>query len=202
MSTYSKEIVQCAAGYIIKNYKKSKIISHSIMLFLTHFLVFIYLGQIIYDIIKNNRIEASIIFPICFIVGLYYGYFTAFNDIRSIFININTWDKNIIFRYGLFPFTRTKKIEINSIKEISINHSTSKYTPIFIMYAGNRTIKETIYNVDIIDKELNAYRLYQSTVYNDDLINYSKAIGEIIKVGINDQNDKEGNKNIYKKVVI
>jgi hypothetical protein len=198
MGIYSKEIIQCENGYLIKNYKISKVIFFYIMQLVICFLVFIYVGQIIYDI-KNNRIECiiTLVFSIIFfLVG-----FKAFNDIKKIFIN--TTDNEIIFKNGLFPFIKIKILKINNVKEISINHKSNRYATSGIStYTFKYIMKEYIFNIDIIDYECSAYRIYQSTAYNDELIGFSKEIGKIINININDQNDIEGKDNIYKKIII
>jgi hypothetical protein len=67
---------------------------------------------------------------------------------------------------------------------------------------GRGIIKEKLYNVDFVDNKLYSYRIYQSEVYNDELINFSKEISKIINIKINDQNNVEGDKNIFIKNVI
>jgi hypothetical protein len=67
---------------------------------------------------------------------------------------------------------------------------------------GRGIIKEKLYNVDFVDNKLYSYRIYQSEVYDDELINFSKELSKIINIGINDQNNVEGYKNIFKKNII
>jgi hypothetical protein len=67
---------------------------------------------------------------------------------------------------------------------------------------GRGRIKEKLYNIDLIDNKLYSYRIYQSEIYNDELIDFSKELSKIINIGINDQNNVEGYKNIFIKNII
>ena len=195
MGTYSKEIIQCKNGYLIKNYKILKVIFFYFMQVISHFLIFVYIGQIIYDI-KNNRM--SWISLLVFTIIIIFICFKAFNEMKKIFINV--MDNKIIFKYGMFPYIKIKKLKINDIKEISINQKLNHYATSGISsYTFKYIMKECKFNVDIIDNECNAYRIYQSTVYNDELVKFSKEIGKIVNININDQNDVEGKDNIYRK---
>jgi hypothetical protein len=164
------------------------------MILLLHFWIIICIGQIYYDFI-NSRIDHGLFLRIIITIIIYVAYFWGANEIRKIIISINKTE--IIFYYRLIPFRKIIKIKIDVIKEISINHTSNNYDG-YTFYK----VKEKIYNVDLIDNELNSYRIYQSTAYNEDLINLSQNIGSIINKKINDQNNKEGYKNIYKKRII
>jgi hypothetical protein len=134
----------------------------------------------------NNRMDKIILLVfaiIFFLVGI-----RVFNGIKKIFINITS--NEIIFKYGLFPYIKIKKVKISDIKEISINRKSNHFAASSrSSYTFKYIEKEHIYNVDIIDYQCNAYRIYQSTVYNEELIEFSKEIGKILNININDQSN-------------
>jgi hypothetical protein len=115
------------------------------------------------------------------------------NDIKEIIINIKK--QKISFKYGLF-FKKIKEINIEELKEISINN-----VPADIKNRAKRIIGKK-YNVDLIDKNLNAYRIYQSLDYNNELINFANNISKIINIELIDKNNIEGYMNIFKKIII
>jgi hypothetical protein len=193
MGTYSKDIIKYDKGYLIKNYKITKIIFFYLMQLIICFLVFVCIVQAVYNI-KNSEsdwgvlIAGSIVFIwICI---------KSFNELKI--ITVNTIENKILFKYGLFPLIKVKKININNIKEISINHNSSHYNTFKFKYK----VTEYMYNVDLIDYKNNAYRIYQSMVYNNELLDFSKKIEDILNIKINDRNNEEGENNIYKKIII
>jgi hypothetical protein len=161
------------------------------MLVLILFLLIVSIGSIVYSIINKEYFEtvSSTIFTmvLCFLS------YTIINNFKNIIID-NKINK-IIFRYGLMPFIKIKKIDFDRIEEISINNIQDT-VPYF------HQIKEKTYSVDLIDKEQYSYKIYQSEVYNEELIDFANKIGKIINKDINDNNAIEGFKNIYKKNVI
>jgi hypothetical protein len=115
------------------------------------------------------------------------------NDVKEIIFNIK--EQKITFKYGLF-FKKIKEINIGELKEVSINN-----TPADIFNMAKRIIGKK-YNVDLIDKNLNAYRIYQSLEYVDKLKAFAKNISEIINVELIDKNNVEGYMKIFKKIII
>jgi hypothetical protein len=201
MLNYSKEILPINEGYVIQNHKIGIIIFSYFSLIFGIILVPYLLFTIINEY-KNGGDFSDLfvlIFP-SFLIA--FPFFIGFYDIGKIIININ---KNMIFFiYRLEPFSKTIKLKINEIKEISINYSYD-YRGVGLGLGSynydNKTIGyERDYNVDLIDNNMFSYRIYQSKEY-DDVIIFAKNISEIIKININDQNNTEG-KNIYKKNVI
>ena len=193
MGTYSDAILPAENGYEIKNYKSLKLIFCYGMLIWTHFFIFISITSIVYYF-KSTHIEYGIVSIISTFM-FYIIYFAGSNDIKKILINVD--EHTIIFRYRLIPFKKTIKLSFENIKELSVNYKAEYYT----VYASQK-IMEKNYNVDIIDTNLNAYRIYQSTVYNETLKKFAKTISEIINIPLNDQNNVEGNKNIFNQNII
>jgi len=191
MGTYSNVIIKYKNGYIIKNYKMLKIIFFYIIQLMFHFMIFMFIALIIFDI-KNYKSDWYILLG--FTLMFLFFCIKSFNEMKIIYI----LDKEIIFKYGLFPYFKIRKIKINNIKEISINNNSSKYAT----YKFKYFVKEYMYNVDIIDYKCNAYRIYRSSAYNDELLTFAENIGKIINIDINDQNNNEGKNNIYKNIII
>jgi hypothetical protein len=130
---------------------------------------------------------------ILFCVSMFVTLIYVANDTKEIIINIKK--QKISFKYGLF-FKKIKEIDIGELKEISINNS-----PAEIPNRAKRIIGKK-YNVDLIDKNLNAYRINQSLDYTDVLVNFANNISKIINVELIDRNSVEGYKNIFKKIII
>jgi hypothetical protein len=195
MGNYTVNIIQIDNGYVIKNYTTGKIIICYIVLILYGGLFLFPIIDAIMNIIINK--DFSFVFWAIFYFTVFYlPLLLAANDIKRIIININ--EQKIIFKYGLIPFIKKRNIDIKSLKEISINHTTEHSNMI------GRSIKKVdkTYNIDLIDNNLYSYRIYRSEVYNDDLLNLSKKTSEILNVKINDQNNIEGYKNIFVKNII
>jgi hypothetical protein len=117
----------------------------------------------------------------------------AANDTKEIIIDIKK--QKISFKYGLF-IRKIKEINIGELKEISINNASAD-----IPNRAKRIIGKK-YNVDLIDKNLNAYRIYQSLDYTNELIIFANNISKIINVELIDKNNVEGYMNIFKKIII
>ena len=184
---YSTEIIKLNDDlFLVKNYKKNrKLFAYLLLLCSIIFLVWILL--IIKDI-KNYPLF-FLFYPISMFIVLIY----IANDVKEIIFNIK--EQKIIFKYGLF-FKKIKEININELKEVSINNA-----PADIFNMAKRIIGKK-YNVDLIDKNLNAYRIYQSLNYVDELKAFAKNISEIINVELIDKNNVEGYMKIFKKIII
>jgi len=172
-------------NYLIKNYAKHR--KKIAILFLVCSILFlIALLSIIKDITN---------YPFHFI--FYLSMFTLLiylsNDIKEIYFNIK--EQKIIFKYGLFV-KKNKEINIRELNEVSINNS-----PADIPNRAKRIIGKK-YNVDLIDKELNAYRIYQSLDYTDEMKEFAHNVSKIIGVKLMDSNNVEGHIKIYKKLVL
>jgi hypothetical protein len=191
METYSNEVIQIKDNYIIKNYKTSKLLISYFVLLLAHFLILIFINSAISNI-KDYGFE-NVIFSIVIFFVYICGFFIMANDIKK--ITINKKENKIIFMYRLYPYIKIKKINIDKIIEILISYKDEN-----IRYK-TYVQKEKIYCIDLIDNKQNSYTLYQSNIYNEDFINYSKKIGEIINKVINDKHNIKGAK-IYIKNVI
>ena len=184
---YSNKIIKLNDDqFLIKNYNKyRKLFAYLLLLCSIIFLVMIFL--FINDI-KNIPLFL-LFYPVSvFIILIYIA-----NDVKEIILNIK--EQKIIFKYGLF-FKKMKEINISELKEISINNA-----PADIFNRAKRIIGKK-YNVDLIDKNLNAYRIYQSLEYVDELITFAKNISEIINVELIDRNNVEGYMKIFKKIII
>lgn len=196
MFIYSKKILEDENGFVIKNYNMVKIILFTFMIFILTFWISLH----IYLIVNENIMDINgwDCFALVFVLSFYSLLcYYIINYIKGIFIN--TKDKEIIFKYRLLPINNKKKIKFNNIKEILINHNQNL---IFSMPNKFQTIEKIyIYSAYIIDNDQNAYRIYKSEVYNDEIINFSKKIGEIININVSDQNDIEFDKKIYKLVI-
>jgi hypothetical protein len=223
---YSKDFIQINDGYVIKNYSVALICVFYILMTLGLLLLPIPIFQII-DFIKNkgNRglIESILFFIILCIVII------AVVIYNKKIIIYNT-KKIMIFKYGLFPFVKIKKLDMDNIKEISINHvqnavlGSDQFKGSIIGYfegiisgiiSGpnhhleeiykekmDKSYKKKIYIVDLIDKNQYSYTIFVSEIYNEDLIKFANKIGEIINKEVDDKNTIEGYKNIYKKNII
>ena len=187
---YSNKIIKLDnETFLLKNYKKRrKLISFIILLYSV--IVIIEVILIIKDIQDMN---IWVFFQLIFFSSLYIFLIYIANDVKEIIFN--NYKQKIIFNYGLF-FKKKKEININELKEISIN-----YSPEDIPNRARRIIGKK-YNVDLIDNNLNAYRIYQSMVYDDELKTFAKNISEIIRIGLIDKNNVEGYMNIYRKIII
>ncbi|MDR0321647.1 MAG: hypothetical protein LBI28_09105 [Treponema sp.] len=195
MGAYSNELIKYEDGFIIKNYNKATIIVCCFLLPMIIFFVSTSILTLIWDF-QENKFGSHDFPSIIKIIILTFSCILFNNAIKKIIIN--TKEKEIMFRYGLFPIKR-RKLKFNDIKEILITHNTSDYST-----RPNRfqtIVRENTYNMDIIDKEQNAYRIHQSQAYNDEVIEFSKKLGEIINIPINDQSNVEYNKLLYKRII-
>jgi hypothetical protein len=197
MGTYSNELIKYKNTYILKNYNAGTIVFCCFFAILTNIMLFGSIYLLIIDIIEN-RIGSQDFSLLIGIIFYYLIYHVANNNIKNIKINII--DGEIIFKYKLFPLYKIRKIKFNSIKEISINYTPDDYLTVPNKFQTK--IKQQIYNIDIIDYEQNAYRIYRSTAYNNEFKCFAENIGKIINKEINDQNNLIGDKNIYKKIII
>jgi hypothetical protein len=194
MGVYSKNIIPINNGYMIKNYSVVDICFRYFLSVLMHLLFLVYISTIIHSIINKEFI--AVMFSTIFTIVFYIIYFIGVNDIKKIVID-NKVNK-IIFKYRLIPFIKIKEIDFDKIENISINYilDTIPYFPQFPQ------VKEKTYSVDLIDKDLYSYTIYQSTLYDEELIDFSNKIGNIINKKVDDNNSIEGYKNIYKKNLI
>jgi hypothetical protein len=197
MGNISTEILNLNNGlFLLNRYDKKsrKISKYFSLLFFLVILYFIIIINIFYKDYKITNIDWDILYSLLVsIIALMVSIFFAFY-IKEIFININ--EQKIIFKYGFILLKKIKIININELKEISIDNTSGKV-------GRYVTLKGIVnYNVDLIDKNLNAYRLYQSPFYNDELIIFAKRISEIINIELIDKNNVEGYKNIFKKIII
>jgi len=183
---YSNEIIKLNDGlFLVKNYKKHRKLFVCLLLLCSIiFLVMIFL------FIKDKYYN---FFGLFFCVSMFIILIYIVNDVNEIIFNIK--EQKITFKYGLF-FRKMKEINIGELKEISINNA-----PAVIPDRAKRIIGKK-YNVDLIDKNLNAYRIYQSLDYTDELKTFAKNISEIINVELIDKNNVEGYMNIFRKIII
>jgi hypothetical protein len=179
--TYSDEIIKINDGvFLVKNYAKNRKL----------WAYFLLLLAIIFLVLTFSFIRDKDYVGLFFGVSMFILFIYAANDVKEIIFNIK--EQKISFKYGLF-IKKVKEINIGELREISINNSPA-------VYGGRATKKEGIkYNVDLIDKNLNAYKIYESDDYTDELKTFAKNISEIIKVELIDKNNVGGHMNIYKK---
>jgi hypothetical protein len=184
---YSNEIITLNDGlFMVKNYKKyRKIFTYLFLLCSIIFLAFI--------LLITRDIKNYLLFPIFYFASMLIILIYIANDVKEIIFNIN--EQKIIFKYGLF-FRKTKEIGIGELNEISINNTPAD------IYNRAKRITGKKYNVDLIDKNLNAYRIYQSIDYTDELKTFAKNISGIINVELIDKNNVEGYMKIFKKIII
>lgn len=179
------EIIKTNYGYkIVENKKTSiikKVISIIILLVIEVFIVFVDIKNIIFPIVLIIKIIISIIV-------IYEIYYTLFYNVT---VKINK-DK-IYFCINSKPFKfETIKLKYCDIKEISINYEVNYEEDIGEVY---------YYNLDIIDKDFNAYRLGQSENY-ETIYNYGIEMEKILKIKLDDRNNIEGYGSIYNKRII
>jgi hypothetical protein len=223
---YSKDIIQINDGYVLKNYSVAIICIFYAIIIIGLLLLPIYI-MVLIDHFENHEI-GNIIIMIIFVMifcGVIY-----FSFIYTKKVSIDDKVKKFTFKYGLFPFIKTKKLDIDEIDYISINclqnavpgsdqfkenvyeivssifmglfSSTNQYTEETYREKTDKTYKKKAYMVDLIDSEQCSYTIFQSEVYNEELIVFANKIGEIINKEVDDKNTVEGYKNIYKKNVI
>jgi hypothetical protein len=171
--------------FFIRNYKKYR----KLFAFLSLLCSFIFLFMI-FLIIKDKEYNLLyIFFCLCVFISLVH----IANDTKEIIISIK--EQKISFKYGLF-LKKIKEINIEELKEISINNA-----PAEIPNRAKKVIGKK-YNVDLIDKNLNAYRIYQSLDYTNELKYFANNISKIINIELIDKNNVEGYMNIFKKIII
>jgi hypothetical protein len=215
MELYSSGIVHHAGGrHIIKNYGSfRKTISYALLLFISLKFVIVIHETVLALINRNmaahfvflgNRYESGgghywfvLFLRLFFIGGFYLPFLFLANDIKK--ITIHTGEQKIFFKYGLIPFRKTKIVNIGEIREIAI-HCTTECRSVRTLAVAVKT-EEKIYNVDLIDENAKAYRIYSSTAYDDDLKNFAIKFSEITQIPVNDKNIAAAN-NIFKKLVI
>jgi hypothetical protein len=157
------------------------------MFILCNLLLLLFISQIIYHI--KNKEFVELLYFIEIIVALCLVNILVLNTKK---IKIDS--KKIIFIYGLIPFVKLKKIKIDNIKYISINYIQKEF---HIFFPG-----KIIYCLDFIDDNQFSYTVFQSPVYNEDLVNLANKLGRIINKEIDDKNEMEGYGNVYKKKII
>jgi hypothetical protein len=200
---YTNKIETYENGYTIKNCKKY-FFGYLVISSVLQFTIFLFFAVMcIHEMIKY-KLQFNNLFTLCvlllIVIIFFFIYKDLFNNTKNIYIN--TKEKKIIFSYEYLPVKRLKIINFNDIKEISVNYTP--YTPSYgnipmRNYTFEIIPKEKIYNLDIIDYDKNAYRIFRSTVYDAEFIDFSKKISEIINVNLNEQINTEGEK-IYKKL--
>jgi hypothetical protein len=193
MDNILTEIIKLNDGlFLLNRYNKKsrKIFKYfSLVIFLYLIIIFIFFGNHKITDIEEDILYLLLPLIVILIVSIFFAFY-----VKEIFININ--EQKILFKYGFLLLTKIKIVDINELKEISINNISGKV-------GRYVTLKGIVnYNVDLIDKNLNAYRLYQSMTYNNELISFAKRISEIINIELVDKNNIEGYKNIFKKIII
>ena len=184
---YSNEIIKLNSGlFMVKNYKNNRNLFSYLMLLGSIF--FLVMAVLLIKEIKEEENYVPIFFHVCAFIGLVY----SANDVKKIIFNIK--EQKIIFKYGLF-LKKVKVININELKEVSINSAPEEIN------RGKRIIGKK-YNVDLVHKNLNAYRIYQSVEYADELKDFAKKISEIINVELIDKNSVDGYRNIFNKIIM
>jgi hypothetical protein len=211
---YSKNIIQTNNGYVIKNYSVA-------LLYLFYFLiVLLIMFLVLFTILIIFSIESKEIGKIFgLVIGIIIICFISFIlFISTKKIIIENKEKKIIFKYGLLPFIKIKKLDIDKIKNISINYVKDAVSGsdqfkemiyesvsaiiVGLFGSGSYQFSEKSYMVDLIDKDQYSYSIFKSEVYNEDLIDFANKIGNIIGKEVDDKNTVEGYRNIYKKNII
>jgi hypothetical protein len=140
--------------------------------------------------IKNNNIRSSSIISAIITTIICGSLFLGINSTYKIIIRNN----RVIFYKRFIPIMKKKILDISNIKELSINRTITT----FLSYHAKAS-REIIYHLDIIDKELNCFRIYETNAYNDEFIEFAHNISSLIGIKLNDQNKIEDFKNVYKK---
>ena len=179
--TYSDEIIKLNDGvFLVRNYAKNRKL----------WACFLLLLAIIFLVLTFLFIQDKDYVGLFFSVSMFILFIYAANDVKEIIFNIK--EQKISFKYGLF-IKKVKEINIDELREISINNSPAVYP------SRAKKIEGIKYNVDLIDNHLNAYKIYESGDYTDELKAFAKNISEIINVGLIDKNKVRGHMNIYIK---
>jgi hypothetical protein len=178
------EIIKTAYGYMLCEKKVNKIALRIISIII---LVFIGLGIIIIDFNELNFIVGIIFRTITFMVILLKIY-----EIIFLHTDIKIFKDRIVFHiHSKLLISHKIEIKRDDIKEISINYEIEHDEGGIIYY----------YNLDLIDKIYNAYRLNISTDYNN-IYNYGMKIAKILDLKFVDKSYVEGYGNIYNKRII
>jgi len=185
MSNKSIDIVKTKYGYKIEEKFKTSLLSRTIniilLLFLSLFFTFFKFANI------NNIAQLSIKIFICIIV-VYLIYCVLFS--KKI---IKISDNEIIFYFILKPWKHEKYIiKKTDLIELSINYE--------IEYGeGGKEIH--LYNLDLVDNNLNAFNLWR--IYKYELIlDFGKRVESILDMTLKDKFNTEGFGNIFKKRIV
>jgi hypothetical protein len=172
-------------GYEILKRGKFSIVSKVISIILC---IFIGCGLLIVNFEKLiYPIELSIKIIVCIIILFFIYYILFYNEY------IKFYNDSIKFYFHLKPFKNNIiELKIMNINQISINYEIE-----FEEGAG----EVYYYNLDLIDKDFNAYRLGQSINY-DEIFNYGNKIEKILNMKLIDKNDMEGYGNIFIKRIV
>ncbi|GHU03152.1 hypothetical protein FACS1894147_06590 [Spirochaetia bacterium] len=137
---------------------------------------------------ENTIIQLQVLFKIviCAII-IFCIIYTILNNSK-----IKITEKDIAFCIGKRPFFENIKIELDKIKEISINYEMDSKGEEELTY---------YYNLDLIDYNFNAYRIIQSKNYNS-ICEFGNKIEKIIKKELVDKNDIEGYGHIFNKRIV
>jgi hypothetical protein len=179
------DIVETKYGYKLFENKimsvVSKIIFTIIYLTIGFIIVLVDFEKIIYPIQILTKIILCVV-----ILFLIYG---------KLFLDktIKIYKDKIEFHIDSKPL----KLKIIKISKIDINEISINYEINYEEDSG----EVYYYNLDLIDKEFNAYRLGKSKNYNK-IFNYGTKIVKILNAKFIDNNDIEGYGHVFKKRVV
>lgn len=170
-------------GYVIKG-KELSITWKSILVTLEIGLIVFLISSFDFGNIKPDLENGR---KICFIAVLAVSILsTVFHEKR---ITINFPDGKITFIDGIKPFRNEVSVDINKVKCISINCVIEK--------GENSEIQ--FFNVDLIDRQFNAYQCCQSAQYEGMLRQFSEDLSAILQVPVEDKADTDGYGNVYRQ---
>jgi hypothetical protein len=184
---YPNTISQNENGYIIGGENKLIKFANYFKIIFLILIITIGMNSIDFRNFEFNLDNLKLLIPIAIFYLLLIQ--ILFRD-RKVYIN----NDKIIFIDGIKPFKQEFIVEKNDIKEISINYEFNDDNKDRKYYGNDR-----FYNIDLIDKKLNAYRFFQSRQYNDELLKFANSLSKIMKINLNDRSDKEGFGTIYRE---
>jgi hypothetical protein len=167
---YSNDFIQVNDKYVFKNYSSALMCLFYGLVILSLLLLPIPIFQII-DFLRNKEYRGlfysiSFLLLLCSVIS-----FLVFYTKKII---IDDKAKKIIFKYGLFPFIKIKKLDIDKIKEISINNIQN-------VVIGSDQFKESIYMsfVGIISVLFSSAKYTSSVHYTEEV--YKKKMDKTYK---------------------
>ena len=189
---YFKEIIPVEDGYEIGRKNPYQKFAHVIGIIFIAVIVYLVWTSIdfkknIFDMRNLKYIAAFLIFYTVLIINVF----------GESLVHLDEKSKELIFTDSTGPFRRKVVVTLDSVRELNINHEIENDYD-----RKHNNGATTFYNIDLIDRELNAYRFFQSRQYDEELLDYAARLGDLLKVELTDTHYKEGYGSVYRKRII